>query len=86
MKADHKLVKSQLTLAKGQLEGILRMVEDDRYCIDISTQILAVQAILKKTNKFILEAHLDACVKNTLTQEGQEKLQEIFKIMEKLQE
>ncbi len=86
MKADHKIVKSQLTLAKGQLEGILRMVEDDRYCIDISTQILAVQAILKKTNKFILEAHLDSCVKNTLNQEGQEKLQEIFKIMEKLQE
>ena len=54
MKADSKNVTRLLKTAKGQLEGILRMVEEDRYCIDISNQILAVQAILSKVNHQML--------------------------------
>lgn len=38
-----------LKTSKGQLEGIIKMVEDDRYCVDISKQLLAVQALLKKS-------------------------------------
>ena len=44
MKADRAKVEKLLKTAKGQLDGILRMVEEDRYCIDISNQILAAQA------------------------------------------
>lgn len=61
------------------------MVDEDRYCIDISNQLLAVIAILKKANKTILEAHLNQCVQNTLNEEGQAKLLEIFDIMDKIQ-
>ena len=46
MKADKKTVLRQLKTAKGQLEGIIRMVEEDRYCMDITNQILASKAIL----------------------------------------
>ena len=63
MKRVCKLVKKDkeimnlLKTSKGQLEGIIKMVEDDRYCVDISKQILAVQALLRKINLKILEKH-----------------------------
>ena len=84
MKADHKQVKKLLNMAKGQIEGILKMVEEDRYCIDISHQLLATTAILKKTNKAVLSAHLQSCVRETLNEEGAQKLDEIMTILDKL--
>ena len=58
MKADKAAVTRLLKTARGQLDGILAMVEDDRYCIDISNQVLATQSILTKANKEILKAHM----------------------------
>lgn len=49
MKANKENITRLLKTARGQLDGILKMVEDDRYCIDISNQILATQSILKKS-------------------------------------
>ena len=51
MQADHAQITRLLNTAKGQLEGILKMIEDDRYCIDISNQLMATEAILNKANK-----------------------------------
>ena len=51
MKADKEKVALLLKTARGQLDGLLKMVEDDRYCMDISNQLLAAQAILKKANR-----------------------------------
>lgn len=62
MMADAKTVTRLLKTARGQLDGILKMVEDDRYCIDISQQIMATEAILNRANKEILAAHLKHCV------------------------
>lgn len=84
MKADHKQVKKLLNMAKGQIEGIINMVDDDRYCMDISTQLLATEAILRKTNKIVLSAHLQSCIKDTLTAEGAEKIDEIMAMISKL--
>ena len=66
MKADKKKITRLLKTAKGQIDGILKMIEDDRYCIDISNQILATNSILKKANLEILKAHLENCVKESL--------------------
>jgi len=84
MKANHDEVKKYLSMAKGQLEGIIKMVDDDRYCIDISHQLLASIAILKKVNQKVLKAHLESCVKNTLTQDSSKKIDEIIEIMNRL--
>jgi DNA-binding FrmR family transcriptional regulator len=84
MKANHALVKKRLNLAKGQIEGILRMVDDDRYCIDISQQLLAAIALLKQANRLVLKAHLDSCVREASGAEVSEKIQEIMSIMEKM--
>ena len=48
MKADHEKVSRLLKTARGQIEGILKMVEEDKYCIDISNQVMAAEAVLKK--------------------------------------
>lgn len=55
------------------MDGIIRMVEDDRYCMDISQQLMATGAILNKVNKEILTAHLKNCVAHAQSQEEKEK-------------
>ncbi len=62
MVADEKRTARLLKTARGQLDGILKMVEENRYCIDISQQIMATQAILGRVNREILTAHLKHCV------------------------
>ena len=61
MKADHQKVTRQIKIARGQLDGILKMIKEDRYCVDISNQILATLAVLKKANQKILQAHIRSC-------------------------
>lgn len=54
MKADHGSVERKLKIARGQIDGILQMIENDRYCVDISNQLLATQALLKSANQQIV--------------------------------
>ena len=51
MKADQKQMTRLLKTARGQIDGILKMIEEDRYCLDISHQIMAADAILRRANK-----------------------------------
>ncbi|MDH4184519.1 MAG: metal-sensing transcriptional repressor [Nitrospinota bacterium] len=77
---------SLLTLktARGQLDGIVRMIEDERYCVDVSKQILSVQSLLKKANLEILKGHIKTCVKDAVDKgEGDEKIDEIFGMIDK---
>ena len=73
MKAGRRDVERLLRTARGQLDGLLRMVEEDRYCIDISNQLLATIAILSRVNREVLDAHLESCVHEALTS-GDEQL------------
>ena len=88
MKADKTKISRLLKTAKGQIEGILRMVEDDKYCIDIATQIMASNAILRKTAKEVLKAHMRSCVVNSFEKgskkEKEEKLEEVMFVLDKL--
>lgn len=85
MKSDHAKVMRLLKTARGQVEGLIRMVEENRYCIEISNQILAVQAILRSINHQVLHDHLDNCVREAFaTESGQQKIEEIMAIIDKL--
>lgn len=85
MKADKERVAHSIKIARGQLDGVLKMIEDDRYCVDISNQLLATQAILKKVNQEILHAHIRGCVREGLqTDEPNPKLEEALALLEKL--
>lgn len=63
MKCDREKAMKLLKTARGQLDGIIRMVEEDKYCLDISHQLLSCEAVIKKTNREILRAHMENCVK-----------------------
>ena len=85
MKADKTKVNRLINTAKGQLNGISKMIEEDRYCMDISNQILATQAILNKVNEEILKAHMNHCVKEAFKNgNGEEKVEEIISILNKM--
>ena len=75
-----------IKVAEGHLSGIEKMIKDDRYCIDISKQILALIAILKKANTEILKRHLETCVKSAAKGEEDfdEKIKELESIIEYL--
>ncbi|WP_392485916.1 metal-sensing transcriptional repressor [Haloimpatiens sp. FM7315] len=74
-----------LKTARGQIEGIIKMIEDGRYCIDVSNQIIASTSLLKKSNALILKQHLNHCVKEAfLNNTGEEKVDEIMKVLEKI--
>ena len=86
MKADKNQVSQILKTARGQIDGLLKMVEEDRYCIDISNQILAVEALLKKANRMVLAAHLKGCVREAMeSKEGAEKMDEFISVLEKME-
>lgn len=85
MKANKEAVTRLIKTAKGQLEGIERMVAEDRYCVDVSTQLLSTQAILNKANREILKGHVEHCVKEAiLTGDVDAKLNEILMLMDKM--
>ena len=85
MKADKDQVLRLLKTARGQLEGIMNMVEADRYCMDVSNQIMATQSILSKANAAILQAHMGCCVREAVENgNAEEKLEEISLLLQKL--
>ena len=85
MKADHEQVIRLLKTARGQIDGILKMVEEDRYCLDVSAQLMATQSILKKTNALVLRAHMDGCVRQAVESgDPGEKLEELARLLDKL--
>lgn len=87
MKADAAKIARLLKTARGQLDGILKMVEQDRYCMDISHQLLATQAILRKANDEIIRAHMRSCVVDACQQGGdaaRQKIEEILALIQKL--
>ena len=85
MTPEREKALKNLKTAKGQLEGIIKMIEEERYCIDISNQILASTALLKKANLHILSGHLHSCVKQAIQQgDSEEKLKEIEDVVGKL--
>ena len=62
--ATRKAVHDRLRRIEGQVDGLLRMVQEDRYCVDVLTQINAVRAALHKVEQEILRDHVAHCVAN----------------------
>ena len=85
MKADKQTVMRLVKTARGQLDGILTMIENDRYCIDISNQLLATQSILSRANREVLKAHISGCVKEAVeADDADAKIDEIPTRVDKL--
>ena len=80
-----EVLKAAIEDAGYQVVGILQMIEEDRYCVDISTQLQSVQALLKSVNQQILQAHIRNCVREALQTDAENpKLEEALKLLEKM--
>ena len=88
MQADKAKTLRLLKTARGQIDGIMRMVEEDRYCIDVSTQLMATQSMLARINADVLKAHIDHCVRTAVESgteaEKESKLAEVEHVIDKL--
>lgn len=85
MKADRQSVEMILKTARGQIEAALKMVEEDRYCVEISNQLLAIEALIRKANMEVLSAHMKSCVKNASTEEEKDqKIEEMVQVLTRL--
>jgi len=85
---DHKTELARLNRLAGQVEGVKKMIEARRYCVDIMTQLKAIQSAAKAVESNILKRHLEACVKETFKQDNPEhtlqKIDELVKLFKKL--
>jgi CsoR family transcriptional regulator, copper-sensing transcriptional repressor len=77
MKND-EMVK-RLKIINGHLGGVIRMMEEDAYCIDVIRQIQAVQAALNKVSSGILENHLNSCVTTAIRGEDAAERERVLK-------
>ena len=69
----------RLKIIEGHLRGVIRMVEEDAYCIDIIRQVQAVEAALNKVNGQILEGHLNSCVITAIRGEDPAERERVLK-------
>lgn len=86
MNEGKKKAIGKLKTARGQIDGIIRMLEEDRYCVDVSTQILSSIGLLKKANIDVLNSHIRSCVAEAILEgedQGNEKIEEIINIIDK---
>jgi DNA-binding FrmR family transcriptional regulator len=90
-KSAKKQILNRMNYISGHLEGVKKMLENDKYCIDIIKQNQAVIAATKKVNELILENHLDTCVTEAIKSQNEKErkkkireLLEVFKNSERL--
>ncbi len=81
---DKDALIKRLKRIEGQVKGIQKMVEDDRYCVDILTQISAIRSAINKVGTIILENHMKGCVSESIKEgNSEEMINELMKTIDK---
>ncbi len=84
---DKKALEKRLSRIAGQVAGIQRMIEQDRYCIDVVMQVSAARSALAKVGALVLERHFETCLVDAFTsgdeRERDAKIQELMKVFER---
>ncbi len=82
-----KNVLARLRRIEGQVKGIQRMIDEEKYCVDVILQIAAAQAALAKSGKIVLGAHIQTCVVSALSSgseaERQTKIDELLEVFDR---
>ncbi len=82
MDNDKEKALNLMKTARGQIESAIKMLEDDRYCVDICKQLLAIPSLLTKANNLVLHRHIDTCVTDAIENGGgKDKIDEIFNLI-----
>jgi len=86
----HEKALRKLKTARGQIDAAIKMIEEERYCIDISKQLLATISLLKNAHSEILKKHIETCVKDATSSKDAEEinvkleeLEEVFDYLKK---
>ena len=77
-KADKDKLLNRLARIEGQVRGVSRMVEEERYCIDVLTQLSAIEAALDKVALGLIDDHTRNCIVDAKGDERSEKLDELM--------
>jgi len=84
---DKEAIIKRLSRIEGQVKGIQKMVEDERYCVDILVQISAIRSAINRVGNIILENHIKGCVSNSIkkgdTEESDELISELMETINK---
>lgn len=84
---DKQALIKRLNRIEGQVKGIQKMIEDERYCVDILIQISAIRSAINKVGNIILENHIKGCVTNSIKEgdkiESEKSISELMDIINK---
>ena len=78
MQADSRAIHNRLRRIEGQVRGLQRMVDEDAYCVDVLTQVSAVQTALEQVAVQVLDAHVRGCVADAVRDGHDERLGELM--------
>ena len=79
---EKKDVRQRLKKVAGQINGIDKMVEEERYCVDVVQQVVAARAALNKAAMLILESHAKSCVIKAIKEDhGEESIDELMQVL-----
>ena len=81
---EYKSLICRLNRIEGQVRGVKKMVEDDRYCVDILTQVSAIQSALNAFNKELLAQHIKSCVIEDIRAGHDEVVDELVATLQKV--
>ncbi|MFT3983443.1 MAG: metal-sensing transcriptional repressor [Lachnospiraceae bacterium] len=81
---ENKDLITRLNRIEGQVRGVSKMVEEERYCVDILTQVMAVQAALNAFNKQLLNSHIHSCVVEDIKEDREGAVDELCETIQKL--
>jgi DNA-binding FrmR family transcriptional regulator len=78
-------LQTRLRRIEGQVRGVARMIDQDKYCVDVVTQVAAIQAALDKVSLGLLDSHIRGCVRDEIQAGGGEaKVDELLQVMDRV--
>ncbi|HYG57171.1 MAG TPA: metal-sensitive transcriptional regulator [Symbiobacteriaceae bacterium] len=81
---DKQALTDRLKKIEGQVRGLQRMIEEDRYCVDVLVQVAAVKAALNKVGMALLEGHARGCMQSAVRRgEGDQAVSELMDVLDK---
>lgn len=81
---EYRKLMNRLNRVEGQVRGVKKMLEEEQYCVDILTQVSAIQAALNSFNKELLSSHIHSCVVNEIQNGNIEVVDELCESIKKL--
>ena len=78
-------LQTRLRRVEGQVRGVARMIDEDKYCVDVVTQVAAIQAALDKVSLGLLDGHIRGCVRDEIKAGGGEaRVDELLQVMDRV--